>query len=136
MQMQESSNFSFWNGKVNEILENYGLLEKRKDLLKVSEYEFYARHRNVLSLITRFNVFFIGILIAGWYYFDVWNSHERAEYLGRLLLIGWIFKDLDLEKNLFYGEGIAGIFCALMLSPQFSELLNAFKKAAKSDGFY
>jgi len=133
LQADEQERASFWDSKINETLKNRGLLDTRKDLLEISGPEFYSRHRSALALTEQYDPFYIGLLIAGRYYRGIWNSRERAEYLGKLLHVGEFYNDPKFKKTLFYGEGTAGIFYALMNSPHFRDILTAFDRAAKID---
>jgi len=133
LQADKQEMTSFWDNKIDETLKERGLLDNRKDLLSVNESEFHNRHRSALALIERYDPFYIGLLIAGRYYLGIWNSQERAKYLGKLLHVGEFYNDPYFEETLFYGEGSAGIFCALMNSPHFRDILAAFNRAAKID---
>lgn len=133
MQADEADRSSFWNAKIDETLKEIGVFDNRKDLLETSEFEFYARHRSALALTDHYDPFFIGLYIAGRYYRGVWNSLERANYLGKLLHIGLHYNDPEFEETLFYGEGSAGIYFALLHSPHFQDIRAAFDRAAKID---
>ena len=51
----------------------------------IPEEVFYARHRNVLALIGKYDYREIGSLIAGTYYDNLFGSRSCSGYLSRLL---------------------------------------------------
>jgi hypothetical protein len=68
--------------------ETYNKTEKsRVHICDIPEEIFYARHKNVLKLITEqgYPADEIGLFIAGKYYSDVWNSRSCSGYLAYLL---------------------------------------------------
>jgi hypothetical protein len=63
--------------------------DRRLHLCDIPEEVFYARHKNVMKLVTEqgYPADEIGLLIAGTYYSNVWGSRSCSGYLAKLMKV-------------------------------------------------
>lgn len=82
--------------KASRFWKKYRKDTTRLHLCNIPEEIFYARHRNVLKLIEQYEPLFrdwrhqsskkfIGLLLSGKYYDDVWSSRSCSGYLAHLV---------------------------------------------------
>ena len=68
----------FWdNERKNE--------DKKEHICDIDDDKLFKRHKNVLSLIGKYDPVSIGMLIAGKYYHDVWSSRSCSGTMAHLV---------------------------------------------------
>jgi hypothetical protein len=99
--------------------------DKKEDICDTSIEELRKRHANVINLIGKHDYTKVGLLLAGKYYKNVWESRSCSSRLSKLM-----YHDNYLD---FYCSSSTYYF--LMTSYTDDKLIKDFDEAIKLDGY-